>query len=154
MTKVMHKHGCVDYTLKQQVDQLLHDMVLQSYTASFTPGSIKTQNYSSGLMAGVLLKTQDYNNGFMTATQPHQSELTAECKKPTSEKCSFIVKPESTTTIQEFTNEKTSAAGRTQEKNASSSVPTSPVQDAASVQVSQLSTDSISTNFTQVHPRK
>ncbi|XP_030000664.1 golgin subfamily A member 4-like [Sphaeramia orbicularis] len=146
MSKVMHKHGCVDYGLKQQVDQLLRDRVLQSYTTSFTPGSIKTQNYSSGLTAGVFSKTQDYSNGLIPATQPHQSELTAECKKLRSEKCSFIVKAESTTILQDCTNEKISAA----EKNAISPVPTSPVQEPASVQVSQLSTDSVSTNLTQL----
>uniref|UniRef100_A0A3B3ZQZ2 Uncharacterized protein n=1 Tax=Periophthalmus magnuspinnatus TaxID=409849 RepID=A0A3B3ZQZ2_9GOBI len=38
MTKILQKHGCIDYILKQQVEQLLTDPALQSYATSFTAG--------------------------------------------------------------------------------------------------------------------
>ncbi|XP_072288453.1 uncharacterized protein [Eucyclogobius newberryi] len=38
MTKIAQKHGCIDYILKQQVEQLLADPALQSYASTFTTG--------------------------------------------------------------------------------------------------------------------
>ncbi|XP_055015219.1 trichohyalin-like [Boleophthalmus pectinirostris] len=38
MTKILQKHGCIDYILKQQVEQLLADPALQSYASTFTTG--------------------------------------------------------------------------------------------------------------------
>ncbi|KAK7919022.1 hypothetical protein WMY93_010306 [Mugilogobius chulae] len=38
MTKILQKHGCIDYILKQQVEQLLTDPALQSYASTFTTG--------------------------------------------------------------------------------------------------------------------
>ncbi|XP_070770016.1 trichohyalin-like [Enoplosus armatus] len=46
MRKAMHRRGCVDPTLTQQVEQLLSDAALQDYTAAFTPGSILSPSAS------------------------------------------------------------------------------------------------------------
>ncbi|KAG8004027.1 protein C4orf50 [Nibea albiflora] len=63
MMKAMHRQGCLDSTLRQQVEQLLGDAALQDYTAAFTPGSN--------------LKTRDYIATESTSTrQTRSSELT------------------------------------------------------------------------------
>lgn len=36
MVKAMHRHGCVDFTLTQQAERLLHDHVLQEYSRAFS----------------------------------------------------------------------------------------------------------------------
>ncbi|XP_034453863.1 trichohyalin isoform X2 [Hippoglossus hippoglossus] len=49
MMKTMHRHGCADSTLKQQVELLLSDAALRDYTAAFAPGgSVTTGDYSAG----------------------------------------------------------------------------------------------------------
>lgn len=37
MMKAMHRHGCADFTLTQQAEQLLRDEALQEYSNAFTP---------------------------------------------------------------------------------------------------------------------
>lgn len=37
MMKAMHRHGCADFTLTQQAEQLLRDHALQEYSNAFTP---------------------------------------------------------------------------------------------------------------------
>ncbi|XP_029297079.1 cingulin-like isoform X2 [Cottoperca gobio] len=65
MMKAMHRRGCVDSTLTQQVEQLLSDAALQDYTAAFTPGgNVNTRNYSTGYIPGFISKFQDATSGF------------------------------------------------------------------------------------------
>ncbi|AWP12030.1 putative leucine-rich repeat-containing protein DDB G0290503 [Scophthalmus maximus] len=65
MMKVMRRQGCVDSTLKQQVEQLLSDAALQDYTAAFTPGIItNTGDYSAGFTQRFISNFQDYTSGF------------------------------------------------------------------------------------------
>ncbi|XP_067374526.1 uncharacterized protein jakmip1 isoform X3 [Channa argus] len=64
MMKAMHRHGCMDSTLTQQVEQLLSDSALQDYTATFTPGkSVNTQNHSAGFKAGFISDLPHYSGG-------------------------------------------------------------------------------------------
>ncbi|XP_062250492.1 trichohyalin-like isoform X2 [Platichthys flesus] len=49
MMRAMHRHGCADSTLNQQVELLLSDAALRDYTAAFTlGGSATTGDYSAG----------------------------------------------------------------------------------------------------------
>ncbi|CAK6971931.1 golgin subfamily B member 1-like [Scomber scombrus] len=143
MMKVMHKQGCVDSTLMQQVEQLLCDTALQDYTAAFTPGiTVKTQNHLSGFTPEFILKVQDYSGGFtpdqtfLAAIPPvnqHQNEFTTEsgvkCGK--SDKHSSIVTTEFTTPLHGVGD---STPTPTVKKNANLPLPTSPVQEHARVQ--------------------
>ncbi|XP_074529667.1 uncharacterized protein LOC141793138 [Halichoeres trimaculatus] len=63
MMKTMNRHGSVDISLTQQVEEVLNDAALQDYTAAFTPG-YKTKDYSTGLTPGFISKLQDYTSGF------------------------------------------------------------------------------------------
>lgn len=163
MMKVMHKHGCGDSTLTQQVEQLLSDAALQDYTAAFTPGgTVKTQNYSSEFTPGFILKFQDYSSGFtpdqtfasVTPVNQHQKGFTPESgvKYGKSEKHSSIVTTEFTTNLQDCSRDIIPAP--TVKKNANSPVPTSPVQEHANVQVSPspvpAEKEGLSSNTTQV----
>lgn len=143
MMKVMHKQGCVDSTLMQQVEQLLCDAALQDYTAAFTPGiTVKTQNHLSGFTPEFILKVQDYSGGFtpdqtfLAAIPPvnqNQNEFTTEsgvkCRK--RDKNSSIVTTEFPTPPQGGGD---STPTPTVKKNANSLLPTSPVQEHARVQ--------------------
>lgn len=165
MMKVMHKHGCGDSTLTQQVEQLLSDSALQDYTAAFTPGgTVKTQNYSSEFTPGFILKFQDYSSGFtpdqtfasVTPVNQHQKGFTPESgvKYGKSEKHSSIVTTEFTTNLQDCSRDIIPAP--TVKKNANSPVPTSPVQEHANVQVSPspvpAEKEGLSSNTTQLSP--
>lgn len=46
MMKAMHRHGCRNFTLTQQAEQLLHDDALQEYSNTFTPDK-KSQGCSN-----------------------------------------------------------------------------------------------------------
>lgn len=127
--KAMRKHGCMDSTLKQQVDQLLADTALHDYTATFTPGSYtKTQDYSSGFAQGFILRCQDHANGFKPdptcsalppINQQHQNKSPTEQKNV---KHDSIVATESTTNNKDYSRDVISAT--TVKKNANSPVPT------------------------------
>ncbi|KAK2849108.1 hypothetical protein Q5P01_008942 [Channa striata] len=61
MMKAMRRHGCVDSTLTQQVEQLLSDSALQDYAAAFTTGSSGSgQNCSVRFISNL----PHYNSGF------------------------------------------------------------------------------------------
>ncbi|XP_032383889.1 rootletin isoform X2 [Etheostoma spectabile] len=136
MRKAMHRQGSVDFTLTQQVEQLLSDAALQDYTAAFTPWSSgKTQDYSTGFTPGFISKLQDYTSGFTPdqtcstisplVNQQHQNGLTFEsgvnCREQKGEKHTSLVRAESTTNLQDCSSEGTHAPT---EKN-NSPVPTS-----------------------------
>lgn len=154
----------MDSTLMQQVEQLLSDAALQEYTAAFTPGStVKTQNYSSGFTPGFIQKIQDYSSGFtpeqtcFAAIPPvNQNGFTTvsgvKCRK--SEKHSSIVTTEFTTNLPDCSGDIIPAPT----VNANSPVPTSPVQEHASVHVAPSPVrplkEGLSTNTTQVKYNK
>ncbi|XP_035858524.1 trichohyalin-like isoform X2 [Sander lucioperca] len=147
MMKAMHRRGCVDSTLTQQVEQLLSDAALQDYTAAFTPGSSgKTWDYSTGFTPGFISKFQDYTSGFTPdqtcstvsplVNQQHQNGLISEsgvnCRELKSEKHTSLVTAESTTNRQDCSSEVTHAPTGPLKKN--SPVPTSAVHEHARVQ--------------------
>lgn len=59
MMKAMHRHGCADFTLAQQAEQLLHDHALQEYSNAFTPNK-KSQGCSNEFGPESLSKFQFY----------------------------------------------------------------------------------------------
>ncbi|XP_022059647.2 plectin-like [Acanthochromis polyacanthus] len=147
MMKAMHRHGCIDPKLTEQVEHLLSDAALHDYTAAFTPGShIKTRDYCTAFTPDFISKFQDYTSGFI----PDQTNLTlstSESKQQEngvtpgstvqgskSEKHIPIVKTESSTNLQGCSSEVSSAGTLIFKKNANSPVPTSPVQEHATVQ--------------------
>ncbi|XP_068570913.1 uncharacterized protein [Cebidichthys violaceus] len=149
MMKAMHSRGSVDSTLTHQVEQLLSDAALQNYSAAFTPCSIvKTQDYTTGFTSGFISKFQDYSSGFTPdqtcstvpplVNQRHQNGFTLESEvkcsevKKKSEKHTSLVTTE--TNCQDCRSGVTPAPTEIQKKNANSPVPTSPVQEHASVQ--------------------
>ncbi len=142
MMKAMHRQGCVDFTLTQQVEQLLRDAALQNYTAAFTPGSnVETPDYSSGFTQGFILKFQDYTNGFTPdqtcSTIPqHVNQQDQNCRELKREKQkSFVTSDSSTKTDgQDCSGEVTPALTGTLKENADSPVPASPIQEHDSVQ--------------------
>lgn len=148
MMKAMNRHGCVDSTLTQQVEQLLSDAALQDYTAAFTPGR-KTRDYSSEITPGFISKFQYYTNGFTPdqtcstipplVSQQDQNGFTPEsavkCRELKGEKHTFLVATESTTNNNKgCTSEITPAPTGALKKNGNSPAPASPVQEHASVQ--------------------
>ncbi|XP_071772941.2 uncharacterized protein LOC139925454 [Centroberyx gerrardi] len=153
MMRAMHRHGCLDLTLTQQVEQLLSDAALQDYTAAFTPGAaVKTQqDYSSGFTPGFIYKLQDYTSGFTPdqsyssvfppgVKQQHQNVFTPESGAKHREQkrgnYTSAVTPGSTTNLQDCSREVILAPTGTLKKNANSPVPTSPMQEQANVQAS------------------
>ncbi|XP_023148606.2 uncharacterized protein LOC111583652 [Amphiprion ocellaris] len=149
MMKAMHRHGCVDPKLTQQVEHLLSDAALHDYTAAFTPGShVKTRDYCTGFTPDFISKFQDYTSGFTpdwtnlavstSVSKQQQNGVTPESavQGSKSEKHISIVNTESSTNLQGCSSEVSSAGTLTFKKNANSPVPTSPVQEHASVQVS------------------
>ncbi|XP_045887270.1 rootletin-like isoform X1 [Micropterus dolomieu] len=144
MMKAMHRRGCVDSTLTQQVEQLLSDAALQDYAAAFTPRSVnvKTRDYSTWFTPG-FFKFQDYTNGLTPdqtcstiptlVNQHYQNGLTTEsrvkCRELKSEKHRSSVTTESMTKHQDCSSEVTLASTVTLKENANS-----PVQEHASVQ--------------------
>ncbi|XP_076594940.1 uncharacterized protein LOC143325616 [Chaetodon auriga] len=138
MMKAMHRQGCVDSTLTQQVEQLLSDAALQDYTATFAPeNNVKIRHYSSGFTPGFISKFQDYTNGFTPGNQQDQNGFTLEsgvkCAELKNEKHTPSVSTESTTNCQDYSSEVTQATTGTLKKNASTAVPASPDQEHASV---------------------
>ncbi|TDH07610.1 hypothetical protein EPR50_G00107940 [Perca flavescens] len=147
MMKAMHRRGCVDSTLTQQVEQLLSDAALQDYTAAFTPGSSgKTQDYGTGFTPGFISKFQDYASGFTPdqtcstisplVNQQHQNGLTSEsgvnCRELKSDKHTSLITAKSTTNREDCSSEVTHAPTGPLKKN--SPVPTSAVDEHARVQ--------------------
>lgn len=59
MMKAMHRHGCADFTLTQQAEQLLRDDALQEYSNAFTP-DIKSQGCSNEFVPESVSKFQFY----------------------------------------------------------------------------------------------
>ncbi|XP_044062114.1 trichohyalin-like [Siniperca chuatsi] len=162
MMKAMHRRGCVDSTLTQQVEQLLSDAALQDYAAAFTPGSnVKTRDYSTGFTPRFISKFHDYTNGFThdqtcssippLVNQQYQNGLTSESGVK-SEKHTSLVTTEFTTNRQDCSSKVTSAPTGTLKKNANS-----PVQRHASVQVTPSPVvrslkESLITNTAQLSP--
>ncbi|XP_033488899.2 uncharacterized protein LOC144458250 [Epinephelus lanceolatus] len=146
MMKAMHRRGCVDSTLTQQVEQVLSDVALQDYTAAFTPGSnVKTQDHTTGFTTEFISKFQDHAGRFTpqtcmlsTISPPANQQLQngftpasgVKCRELKSEKQSSSIITEYTTNLQEVTP----ALTGTLKKNATSPVPTSPVQEPDRVQ--------------------
>ncbi|XP_054454191.1 mucin-2-like [Anoplopoma fimbria] len=145
--KAMQRRGCVDATLAHEVEQLLSDAALQSYTAAFTPrSSIKTQDYTTGFTSGFISKFQDYTSGLTPdqtcsttsalEKQRHQNGFTSEsgvkCRDVEIGKHTSLVTTE--TNCQDGRNEVTPAPTETLKKN--SPVINSPVQEHARVQAS------------------
>nr|XP_020451731.1 trichohyalin-like isoform X2 [Monopterus albus] len=149
LMKAMHRQGCVDSVLTQQVEQLLRDAALQDYSAAFTPGSnVNTQDCSTGFIPGFVSKFQDFTSGFTpdqtcsavlpSVNKHHQTGFNSESdiKYRESGKHTSIVTSESTTNFQVCSHEITPTPIRAPKKNANSSVPNSPVKEQPSVQVS------------------
>ncbi|XP_008276569.1 putative leucine-rich repeat-containing protein DDB_G0290503 [Stegastes partitus] len=147
MMKAMHRQGCVDPELTQQVEHLLSDAALHDYTAAFTPGSnIKAREYCIGFIPEFISKFQDHISGYTpdqtclvvstSASRQQQSGVTPESavQGSKSEKHISIVNTESSTDPQGCSSEVQPAGAL--KKNANSPVPTSPVQEHASVQMS------------------
>ncbi|XP_040903372.1 plectin-like [Toxotes jaculatrix] len=164
MMKTMHRQGCLDSTLKQQVEQLLSDAALQDYTAAFTPGSIvKTGDYSAGFAPRFISKFQDYTSGFIPdqtcpaaftpANEQHRNGFMAEsgvkCRDSNSEKHVPISTAESSANLRDCSSVVTPVATETQKKNANSPVPTALVQESASVEATP---ESVITNEAQLSP--
>lgn len=59
MMKAMRRHGCADFTLTQQAEQLLRDHALQEYSNAFTPDK-KSQGCSNEFGPESLSKFQFY----------------------------------------------------------------------------------------------
>ncbi|XP_039669508.1 uncharacterized protein LOC120566893 isoform X1 [Perca fluviatilis] len=160
MMKAMHRRGCVDSTLTQQVEQLLSDAALQDYTAAFTPGSSgKTRDYGTGFTPGFISKFQDYTSGFTPdqtcstisplVNQQHQNGLTSEsgvnCRELKSDKHTSLVTAESTTNREDCSSEVTHAPTGPLKKN--SPVPTSAVHEHARVQATPSPVPALKESF-------
>ncbi|XP_028314658.1 trichohyalin-like isoform X2 [Gouania willdenowi] len=100
MMKVMHRRGCVDSQLSQQVEHLLSDAALQDYTTAFTPGNhTKTQHNHTGYATQLLATLQGCT---LVSTSLHEQDKGKVLADPaescfTSEKCSHhlhVVAPE------------------------------------------------------------
>ncbi|XP_042349817.1 early endosome antigen 1-like [Plectropomus leopardus] len=168
MKKAMHKQGCVDSTLTQQVEQLLSDVALQDYAAAFTPGSnVTTRDHTTRFTTGFISKFQDYNSVF-TPDQTHSTtsppgnqqngfatKSGEKCQELQSEKHTPLVTTESTRNLQDCSIEVTPAPRL--KTDANSPVPTSPVQEPDRVKatpspdVSALK-ESFITNTAQLSP--
>lgn len=141
----MHRQGCVDSVLTQQVEKMLSDTALQDYTAAFAPGSVgKTQDSSARFIPRFISKFHDYTSGLRSdqtctaasspANEQQQNGLTAESTaKKSSEKYISISTTESSANIQACSGEVSTAATGEIKNNAKSPVPTSPVQENTSV---------------------
>ncbi|XP_071313446.1 uncharacterized protein [Trachinotus anak] len=144
MVKAMHRQGCVDSTLTQQVEQLLSDAALQDYTAAFTPGGIiKTGDHSARITPKFISKFQDFTSGSKPdqacaaaptpANEQHQNGFTAASGVKCRDRHISISTTEPSTNPQDCRSEVSPAATGTLKKNANSPVPTAPVQENASV---------------------
>ncbi|XP_073342655.1 uncharacterized protein [Pagrus major] len=147
MMKAMHKRGCADVTLTQQVEQLLSDAALQDYTAAFTPVShVKPRDYSTEFTPGFISNFQDYTNGFTPdqtcstmpplINQQNQNVLAPEpgvkFKALKSDQHTILVSTESTSSSSDVSRGPTG----TLKKKANSPVPALLVLESASVQSS------------------
>ncbi|XP_029917859.1 LOW QUALITY PROTEIN: rootletin-like [Myripristis murdjan] len=143
MMRAMHRHGCLDFTLSQQVEQLLSDAALQDYTATFTLGAAaEILDYSSGITPGFMFKIQDYDSGFTPdqryssvfppavqgANPQHKNQFTHEAGAKHQEQ-----KNGSITDLQDCRGEVIVTPTGTLKKNANSPVPTSAMQEHANV---------------------
>ncbi|XP_039976514.1 plectin-like [Xiphias gladius] len=170
MMKAMRRQGCVDFTLTQQVEQLLSDAALQDYTAAFTQGSIvKTGDYDAGCTPRFISKFRDYTPGFIPdqtcpailtpANKQQQNgfepESGVKCRDLKSEEHISISTTQSSTNLQDCSSDVTPAATGTLKKNANSPVPTVPVQENASFKVTPVFPalkESLITNTAQLSP--
>lgn len=145
--KAMHRQGWAEPELIQQVEYVLSDVALQDYTAAFSPGSItKTRGYCAGFTPEFISKLQNYTSAFtpdLTCTVIHTSanktqqngvKLESRFQNSAREKDT----ESSATTLHHCSDEGTPAAVGTIKKNANSPVPTSAVQEQATVQVLSL----------------
>ncbi|XP_072251772.1 uncharacterized protein jakmip1 isoform X1 [Leuresthes tenuis] len=79
--KAMHRRGCADAQLTQQVERLLRDAALQDYTAAFAPGSrIQARGHCDGFTQEFIATFQDHTNGFI-ADQTCPAALTSVSKQ-------------------------------------------------------------------------
>ena len=157
----MHRHGCADSTLNQQVELLLSDAALRDYTAAFTPGgSVTTGDYSAGFTPRFIStfihsdcptgSTRDQNCPAILspANELTKNGLTPEaggkCRDLKSDKQVFI-STASSTNIQDCRSEVTRAATGTPKRNASS-----PVQEKPSVEATTALKESSITNTAKV----
>ncbi|XP_047441071.1 golgin subfamily B member 1-like [Mugil cephalus] len=145
LMKAMHRQGCVDPQLTQQVEQLLSDAALQDYTAAFTPETYtKTKDYSE-----FISKFQGHTSALMP---DHTCPVVYSSANKQQPKHSSIVTTESSTNFQDCSTEVMPAATETLKKNTKSPVPTSPVQEHSSVQVAPSPKESLITNTAQLSP--
>ncbi|GLD67356.1 plectin-like protein [Lates japonicus] len=153
MMKAMHRHRCVDATLTQQVEELLSDAALQDYASAFTPGSIiKTTDHSAGFTPRFISKFQDYTSGLLPdqtctavltpANEQRQNGFITEsgvkCRDLKSEKQVSVSTTQSSINLQDCRSEVTPAATGTLQSKANSPVPTTPVQEIVSVEVTPV----------------
>ncbi|XP_029368754.1 uncharacterized protein LOC115050140 isoform X2 [Echeneis naucrates] len=137
MMKTMQIHGCADSTLKQRVDQLLSDVVLQDYTAVFTPGSAaKTEAFTPRFISAL----QDHHCTIgskpdqMCAAEctPENKQLQigitpeseAKCRELKSDEHISISIGESSTNLQDSRREVSTATTKTRKEKVNSPVPT------------------------------
>ncbi|XP_056132338.1 trichohyalin-like [Lampris incognitus] len=146
MMRAMHRQGCLDLALTQQVEELLSDDALADYTAAFLPRTgVKIQDYSNGHIPGFILKLQDHTSVFtpdrsLTAEFPPSWKL-QECQnglllgsevKP--QEHTGVVTSGSTTNLHDCSSESSLIPNTAQKTIAKSPVPTSPLREHASVQ--------------------
>ncbi|XP_053285277.1 trichohyalin [Pleuronectes platessa] len=146
MMKAMHRHGCADSTLNQQVELLLSDAALRDYTAAFTPGGIAT--------------TGDYSAGFNFTPRFISTFIHSDCSTgsvrgqscPTVLSPAHELTPEAGRTCRDFKRDghvSISTASSTNIQDCRSEVTrntSSPVQEKPSVEATTALTESSITN--------
>ncbi|CAI5652240.1 unnamed protein product [Oreochromis niloticus] len=147
MMKILQRQGCMNPYLTQQVEHLLSDAALQEYTAAFTlENNTKTRDYASGFTPEFSSKCKSCTSEFMpewtcpvvsTSVKKHQQTgVTPEAGVEGRGKEMSIVSTESPANHQDYGSEFTPVLTGSLKKDANSSVPSSPVQEQATVQAS------------------
>ncbi|XP_041845734.1 protein MLP1 homolog [Melanotaenia boesemani] len=156
MLKSMHRQGCMDLKLTQQVEHLLGDAALQDYAAAFTPGSnIQTQDCFHQFTQEFISRLQDYTSRsipdqtcpvYATSVSKNQNGISPESgdQHGQSEKNPSIFPGKSSTNLKDSNGFPLVDAGTLKK--------TSPVQDHASVLVSPVVPTKVSmiTNTSQL----
>ncbi|XP_058505518.1 trichohyalin-like isoform X2 [Solea solea] len=158
MMKAAHRRGCIDFTLRQRVEQLLEDAALQDYTVAFTPGSFgRTGDYTAGFTPKVITEFPDEATGFTSANEPKcqngfspKSELKGRDLK--SETRASISVTEPSTNLQDCRSEVRPAAAGTLQRDANSTAPNTLVQDSEAKAVFSAAKESLITNTAQLFP--
>ncbi|XP_030595033.1 protein lava lamp-like [Archocentrus centrarchus] len=160
MMKILQRQGFVAPHLTQQVEHLLSDAALQDYTAAFASESItKTRDYTSGFTPVFISKFKGCTSEFIpdwtspvVSTSVKKQQQTGVTPEAGRGKEIYRVSTESLTNHQDCSSEFTPVATGSIKKDASSSVPSSPVLEPASIQESSSAVPPNESEITSTAP--